>query len=76
MEIIHTSLHGQKWVWIGQLKEIQCTADCKAQFLEILIATYNKWSILTIDKRAEVARRYGKVILLHDNAIAHKAKPV
>ena len=29
-----------------------------------------------IEKRAEVARRHGKVILLHDNAPAHKAKPV
>ena len=29
-----------------------------------------------IEKRPEVARRHGKVILLHDNAPAHKAKPV
>ena len=29
-----------------------------------------------IEKRSEVARRHGKVILLHDNAPAHKAKPV
>lgn len=29
-----------------------------------------------IEKRPELARRHGKVILLHDNAPAHKAKPV
>lgn len=29
-----------------------------------------------IEKRPEWARRHGKVILLHDNAPAHKAKPV
>ena len=29
-----------------------------------------------IENRPEVARRHGKVILLHDNAPAHKAKPV
>ena len=29
-----------------------------------------------IEKRPEVARRYGMVISLHDNAPAHKANPV
>jgi transposase len=29
-----------------------------------------------VEKRPEWARRHGKVILLHDNAPAHKAKPV
>ena len=29
-----------------------------------------------IEKRPEWARRHGKVILLYDNAPAHKAKPV
>ena len=29
-----------------------------------------------IKKRLEWARRHGKVILLHDNAPAHKSKPV
>ena len=29
-----------------------------------------------IEKRPEVARRHGNVILLHDNVSAHKAKPV